>query len=419
MIKSQENYFKKIREDFPILNKKIDGKNLIFVDNASSTQKPKILISSIVDFYENNYSNIHRGNYYLSEKSSSMFENTRKKVANFINSEMQEVIFTCGATNSLNLIGNGILDELFAGDEILLSVHEHHSNLVIWQQVAKKKNLVLKYVNLTSDFKLDLDDLKLKLSSKTKIVSIGYVSNVLGIINPINEISFIIKKKNSKIIFIVDAAAAIPHIKIDVKKLNVDFLTFSAHKMCGASGVGVLFGKYEMLQKLNPLSFGGNMIDEVSFENSSFAKIPEKFEAGTSNIEGVISFGNVLDYLENIGYENINLWEKELIGYFLKKVKKLKNIEVYGPLTSKDRVGIFSFNVKGIHSHDVSTILDKEGISIRGGHHCCMPLHEEILKIPASNRISFYFYNTKQEINKIIEILEKIEEIYNSGDFLL
>ncbi|MCA9497455.1 MAG: SufS family cysteine desulfurase [Nanoarchaeota archaeon] len=410
------DYFKEKRKNFPILKQKVHGKKLVYVDNGATTQKPKVMLEAINDFYLNYNSNIHRSAHNLAEKADINFEATRQKVANLINANSNEIVFTSGTTDSLNKIVFGLEVQIKKGDEIILSVMEHHANLVPWQELAKKTGAVLKFVHLTSSFSLDMDELERLVSSKTKVVAIAHVSNVLGTVNPIKKISKLVKKVGA--FFVVDAAQSLPHMKIDVKKIDCDFLSFSAHKMCGPTGVGVIYGKYSSLEKLNPIVFGGDMIDEVAFEKSSYNEIPYRFEAGTPNIEGVIAFGRVIDYLQDIGLNRIHKYEELLLKYFLEKVKEVENFELLGPWSMKDRAAVFSFNIKGIHSHDISAILDKEGIAIRGGHHCAMPLHDKY-DFSSSSRISFYFYNTIEEIDYIISVLKKVEEKFEKGDFLL
>lgn len=406
----------KIRKDFPILKEKVNGHKLVYVDNSATTQKPKIVIDSLVEYYTKYNSNVHRGIHTLSEKATSEYENVRNKVAKFINCSENEIVFTKGTTDSLNLVAFGLAHLLKKGDEIVISQMEHHANFVPWQEVAKRTGAILKFIPIKSDFTLDLDSAKKLITSKTKIVSVTHISNVLGTINPIKKIADIAHSKNA--IFIVDGAQSIPHMKIDVKKLGCDFFAFSSHKMCGPTGVGVLYGKYELLEKMNPIYFGGDMIYEVEFNKSTYAKAPIKFEAGTPNISDVIAFGSAINYLESIGMKNIEEYEKELTNYFLEKVKSVEGFELFGSSKVSNRCSVFSFNIKGVHSHDVSSILDNYGIAIRGGHHCAMPLMK-ILNTCATSRISLYFYNTKSEIDYIIKCLKKVESEFEKGEFLL
>jgi len=416
MEKGNLNNFNKIREDFPILNQKINNYDLIYVDNSATTQKPKIVINEINNFYSKYNSNIHRSAHTLADISDKKFEDVRTKIANFINCEKTEVIFTSGATQSLNMIAFGLEDEIKENDEIVLSEMEHHANLVAWQEIAKRKKAILKFIPITKNFELDYKKAEELISNKTKVVSIIHVSNVLGTINDIEKIENFTKKVGAY--FILDSTQAVPHLKINFKKINCDALVFSSHKMLGPTGVGVLIGKKKFLEKLKPSLFGGDMIDEVFLEKSTYRKAPFKFESGTPNISGVIGFGKAIEYLENIGMLNLENHEKELIKYFLEKIKEVKNFNLYGSKKIKNRIGVFSFNINGIHSHDLGSILDKNGIATRGGHHCAMPLHNK-LNINSTTRISFYFYNTKDEINKIIEVLKNAKKIFDKGEFLL
>jgi len=422
-------YFGKVRLDFPILKTKINGKKLIYVDNAATSQKPNIVIDVICNFYKKYNSNIHRGISSLTNKATEMFDNSRKVVADFVGVDFENVIFTSGATDSINIVARGLTSKLKKGDEILISAIEHHANLVTWQNLAKKTGAIIKYFGLGDNFDLDLDDFNKKLSKKTRIVAVSYASNVLGTVNNITEISSIVreynKKENFETLIVVDATAAIAHKKIDFNKLNIDYLVFSSHKIYGPSGVGVLIGRKKSLELLDENKFGGGMIDEVFLEKSTFTNLPYSLEAGTPNIEGVVGFGIAIEYLEKVGFDKIIAWEEDIMDYFLEKINKSSRLKDKFVLYGKkkydfgERVPIFSFNLEGIHSHDVSTILDNNGIIIRAGHHCAMPLHNEVLKIVSSNRISFSFYNTIEEIDFIIEILEKVFDEFENGDFLL
>ncbi|MFW6286252.1 MAG: SufS family cysteine desulfurase [Nanoarchaeota archaeon] len=408
------NYFKNKRLDFPILNQTIKNHKLVYVDNGASTQKPQQVINSIVDIYENYYSNIHRGVHTLSESCTEKYEDVRNKAAKFINASRDEIIFTKGTTHGLNMTAFGLKHLLKENDEIILSDMEHHANLVPWQEIAKEKNLKLKFIKRNKDFSINLEHLKDIITNKTKIVSIPHISNVLGVINNIKKIEKITHNKGAYLI--IDGAQSLPHMKIDVKKLNCDILSFSSHKMCGPSGVGILYGKKKILEKLKPFEYGGDMINEVNLQHSTYNKIPYRFEAGTPNIEGVIGFGSAIDYLNEITMDKIEKYENILTEHFLEKIKKLNNIQIHGPLKSKNRASVFSFTVKNIHPHDVSTILDQKGIAIRGGHHCAMPL-TKTLGVCATCRISFYFYNTIEEIDYIIQVLSQINDIFKNKAF--
>lgn len=401
-MKLDNNAAKQLKKDFPIFK---NHKNLVYLDNAATTQKPKQVIKKIKDFYENSNANIHRGVYDLSEVSTELYEQSRKIVANFINANEKEIIFTKGTTDSLNFLSYA-LESLISKNknEIVLTEMEHHSNLIPWQQLAKRNNLKLKFIKMDNNFNLDLEDAKEKITDKTAIVSVLHVSNSLGSINPIEEIIKISKQK--KAITVIDAAQSVPHMKIDVKKLDCDFSTFSGHKMLAPFGIGVLYGKKELLEKLSPFEFGGGMIKRVSLNESEFANIPERFEAGTPNIEGAVAFGEAIRYLEKVGMKNIEAWEKQLLKYTLEKIRKIENIEIYN---SKNSSGILSFNLKGIHPHDVASMLNDYGIAVRAGHHCNMPLMKK-LGISGTVRASFYLYNTFEDIDKLVDSIKKIRE---------
>ncbi len=411
-----DKYFKEKRKDFLVLNQNINGHKLVYLDSAATALKPKILIDGIVDFYSNYTANVHRGSHFLSMKASDNYEAVRNKVSNFINAKSEkEIVFLKNASEALNLVAKSFEKKLKKNDEILLTHMEHHANLVPWQELAKKTGAKLRFIPFNDNYQIEVDTFKSLINDNTKILAINHASNVLGTINDIETFSNIAKKKN--IIVVVDASQSIAHQKIDVQKLSCDFLAFSAHKICGPSGVGILWAKYNYLNEMEPIIFGGDMIYEVGLFSSTYNIAPYKFEAGTPNIEGVIGLGFAIDYLNEIGFDKIEKYEKELIEYFFKKSSEIKDLKIYGSLDSKNRLALFSFNIKGIHSHDLSDILDKYGIAVRGGHHCAMPLMG-ILNIPASCRASFYFYNTKEEIDYLIEILKKVKKIYESGVFL-
>ena len=397
----------KIRKDFPILNVKVHGKPLVYLDNAATTQKPKVVIDAITDYYENYNANIHRSIHKLGEEATKAYEEAHRKVADFINADFEEVIFTKSTTESLNLLAYSLTNQLKPGDEIVISEMEHHSNFVPWQQLALKKNLKLKFIEINKEGLLDENSIKENITNKTKIVSLTHVSNVLGTINNIEEIGKIAHENNA--LMIVDAAQSVPHMPVDVKKLDCDFLAFSGHKMLGPTGIGVLYGKKELLQKMDPFLYGGDMIKEVTFENTTFNDLPWKFEAGTANIAQAIGLGAAIDYLNKIGMENIESYEKELVRYAYDKLSGIEEIEIYGP---KERSGLISFNVKNIHAHDTAQILDGEGIAVRAGHHCAMPLASK-LGIVASARASFYLYNTQEEINKLFDGIKKVIEVFS------
>tara|TARA_Y100000310_G_scaffold77162_1_gene73722 strand:- start:6810 stop:8024 length:1215 start_codon:yes stop_codon:yes gene_type:complete len=397
---------KKLKKDFPIFK---NNKDLIFLDNASTTQKPKQVINAIKEFYKNSNANIHRGVYKLSQKATEKYENSKKTVAKFINSSPEEIIFTKSTTEGINSLAY-TLPSIFPNgkNEIVLTEMEHHSNLIPWQQLAKRKKMKLKFIKVKNDFTLDMKDAKSKVTNKTAILSVVHVSNSLGTINPIKELIKIAKKKNT--LTIIDAAQSVPHMKVDVKNLDCDFLVFSGHKMLGPLGIGVLYGKKHLLEKLQPFNFGGGMIKKVSLENAEWNSIPEKFEAGTQNIAGAVGLTEAIKYIKKIGIKNIEKREKELMKYSLKKLKKIKGIKIYN--SEKNTSGILSFNLKNIHPHDIASLLDDYEIAIRAGHHCTMPLMKK-LGIFGTVRIGFYFYNTKEDINKLIKSLNKINKKFN------
>ncbi|MBI2208502.1 cysteine desulfurase [Candidatus Woesearchaeota archaeon] len=399
----------KIRKDFPILKVKVNGKPLVYLDNAATSQKPKQVIDSVTDFYENYNANIHRSIHKLGEQATAAYENAREKAADFINADSGEIVFTKGTTESLNLVAYSLSNELKENDEIVLTQMEHHSNLVPWQQIAKKKKAKVRFAEIDSKGELKTDQFNELINKRTKIVSVVHASNVLGTINDVGKIGKIAREK-SDACFIVDAAQSAPHMKVDVKKMNCDFLAFSGHKMLAPTGIGVLYGKKDLLERMQPFLYGGHMIKEVTFNDSKWNDIPWKFEAGTASIAQAIGLGAAIDYLKMAGMEKIAQHENELAEYAMEKLSEIKEVEIYGPSAGK-RVGVVSFNVKGVHAHDTSAILDSEGIAVRAGHHCAMPLHS-VLGITASARASFYLYNTKEEADKLIQGIRKVIKVF-------
>ncbi|MEM2954900.1 MAG: cysteine desulfurase [Candidatus Nanoarchaeia archaeon] len=399
----------KIREDFPILKRSWNGKPLIYLDNAATTQKPKAVIQAITDFYSLHNANIHRGRHKLSQEASDLYEDAHKKVAKFIGAKgMEEIIFTRNATESLNLIANCL--DWQKGDEVIVSEMEHHSNLIPFLMLQNRKGVKIKYIPVNNEGKLKIDELKSLITAKTKLVSCVHVSNFLGTVNQINEIGKICKEKD--VLFAVDGAQSAPHMQINVKKLNCDFFAFSAHKMCGPTGIGILWAKKELLEEMSPFLGGGEMIKEVNYHNFSTNILPWKFEAGTPNIAGGYAFGVALEYLSKIGFENVEKHEKELISIIMEFFSKMPQIEIYGPKEVKERGGLISFNIKGINHHDVATILDeKANIAVRSGHHCVMPLHKKY-GINGSVRASVYIYNTKEEIEVFCNTVKEIVNIF-------
>lgn len=396
----------KIREDFPIFK---NNPNLVFLDNASTTQTPKVVIDSIKNYYEKYNSNIHRGIYKIAEKATARFEDTRDKIASFIGANNREsIVFTKGTTESINLISNSWGSNLKNGDEVLITEMEHHSNIIPWQLICQKQGATLKYIPIQKNGKLNLNNIDQLLTKKTKIVCIIHQSNVFGIINPIEKI-IKLAHDNDALVF-VDAAQSVPHGEINVSTLDCDFLAFSGHKMLGPTGVGVLYAKPEILNQMNPFMGGGEMIANVTMEQSTWNKIPWKFEAGTPNIAQVIGLGSAIDYLNEIGMKNIIKYENELLQYAQKKLEQIPEITIYG--NSKNKGAIISFNINNIHPHDVSHLLDNSDIAIRAGHHCAQPIMDR-LNISATNRISLYLYNTKTEIDKLCTELNKTYNLFN------
>ncbi|MEK6974383.1 MAG: cysteine desulfurase [Nanoarchaeota archaeon] len=402
----------KIKKDFPVLNQKFYGRNFIFLDSAATTQKPKQVIEKIKEYYEKYNSNVHRGIYKISVEASKEYEGSRERVRKFINANStKEIIFTKNATESINLVAYSYSRLLKKGDEILLSKMEHHSNIVPWQLMAKRHGFKLRFIDVNKDGTLG----QIKFNKNTRIISITQMSNVLGTINNVKDIAKKAHKNNC--IIIVDAAQSVPHMKVDVQDLDADFLVFSGHKMLASTGIGILYGKENLLEKMEPFLAGGDMIKEVALENTTYNDLPWKFEAGTQNIEGVISLKAAIEYLEGIGMKKIELHEKELLKYALEKIQKIRDIEIHSSLNAEKKGCIISFNIKGIHPHDVATILDEQGIAVRSGHHCCQPLMN-LLNISGSCRASFYIYNTKKDVDALIKGLEKANYIFKKQNGL-
>ena len=400
-----------LRNDFPIFRKKINGKELVYLDNASTTQKPNSVIESITDFYTNYNSNIHRAVYQLAEEATALYEQSREKIANFINVSPEEIIFTRNTTESINLIAHSwARTNLKKDDGIAISELEHHSNIVPWQILSQEIGTRLEYVGIDDNGFLDLEYLVDLISSKkVKLVSLSHMSNVLGTIVPIERIIKIAHENNIPVL--VDGAQSVPHMPVDVKKMDCDFLVFSAHKMLGPTGVGVLYAKKEFLEKMRPFMGGGDMIKEVFKFHTNYNEVPYKFEAGTPNIADVVGFGAAIDYLEKIGMENVRKHEIELTEYALKSILSMKYVTVYGPRDPNYRGGVISFNIADIHPHDLATIMNDHGIAIRSGHHCAQVLMQR-LDVPATSRASFYIYNTKEEIDKFVNAIKEAGRIF-------
>jgi len=397
----------KIRADFPILKRKVNGKPLVYFDNAATSQKPKVVIDAIVNYYSNYNANIHRGVHTLSQEATVAYEQARQKIRSHFNAKhSHEIIFTSGTTHSINLVATGFTSFLKKGDEVIVSTLEHHSNIVPWQMLCERTGAILKVIPINEEGELLMDNYDNLLSNKTKLVFVNHISNALGTINPIEKI--IKKAHDVGAAVLIDGAQACPHIKPDVQELDVDFYVASAHKMCGPTGIGMLYGKEEWLNKLPPYQGGGEMIKEVTFEKTTYADLPHKFEAGTPNIAGGIAFGVAIDYLNTIGFDNIADYEKELLDYGTKKLLAIEGLRIYG--TSPYKTSVISFNIEELHPYDIGSIIDKLGIAVRTGHHCAQPIMD-FYKIPGTVRASFSFYNTKEEIDKLAEALQKAKKM--------
>lgn len=392
----------KIRADFPILNREVHGKKLVYFDNGATSQTPQVVIDAIVDYYSNYNANIHRGVHTLSQEATDKYEEARLKIQNHFNAKHSyEVILTAGTTNSINIVASGFSSILKEGDEIIVSSLEHHSNIVPWQMLCEKTGAILKVIPMDEDGSLRMDVYHELLNSKTKLVFCNHVSNALGIINPIEEIIHAAHKFGAYVL--IDGAQAVPHIKPNVQDLDVDFYVASAHKMCGPTGVGVLYGKEELLNMLPPYQGGGEMIETVTFEKTTYAGLPHKFEAGTPNICGGIAFGAAIDYMNAIGFDAIAEQENELLAYGTQELEKIEGLKIYG---TTNKASVISFNLEGIHPYDVGSILDKLGVAVRTGHHCAQPIMN-FYCIPGTVRASFAFYNTKEEIDILVAAVKK------------
>ena len=396
-----------IKEDFPILK----NRDIAYLDSGATSQKPQVVIDAVEEFYKKYNANPHRGAYALSQEATDIYENTRTKISKFINAKhREEIIFSKNATESLNLIAYSYgLENLKENDEIVISIMEHHSNLVPWQKVAKVKNAKLKYMYINDNFELSMEEIENKITEKTKIVGITHISNVLGTINPVKEIIDYAHKKGA--IVVVDASQSIPHQKIDVQALDADFLVFSGHKMLAPLGIGVLYGKKELLEKMSPFLMGGDMIEYVYEQETTFASLPNKFEAGTQNVEGVVGLGAAIDYIENLEYKKIQEKEENLVKYARQKLEELDFLELYLTKNEEHHSAVISFNVKGIHPHDIASILDSEGVCVRSGNHCAQPLMR-FLNIDSTCRASFSFYNTKEDVDRLVEALKKAYKMF-------
>ena len=388
----------KIRKGFPILQRTVHGKPLVYFDNAATSQTPQIVIDTIVDYYSNYNANIHRGVHTLSQEATDNYEQARIKIQKHFNAkEAYEIILTSGTTHSINIVAAGFASLLNKDDEIIVSALEHHSNIVPWQMLCEKTGAILKVIPMNEEGSLQMDVYHNLLNENTKLVFCNHVSNALGTINPIKEIIDAAHKVNAAVL--IDGAQATPHIKPDIQALDVDFYVASAHKLCGPTGVGLLYGKQEWLEKLPPYQGGGEMIETVSFKKTTYAGLPHKFEAGTPNICGGIAFGTAIDYMNSVGFNEISSYEKELLEYGTQELLKIEGLKIYG--TSKEKTAVISFNVNEIHPYDIGSILDKLGVAVRTGHHCAQPIMD-FYKIPGTIRASFSFYNTKEEIDILV-----------------
>jgi cysteine desulfurase/selenocysteine lyase len=395
-----------VRKDFPILSREVHGRSLVYLDNAATTQKPRQVIEELVRYYETYNANVHRGVHTLSEEATDAYEKAREKVNRFISSQYgpEGIVFTRNTTESINLVasswGRANLNE---GDEVVISVAEHHSNMIPWQLITQERGAVLRYVDIDDEGRLRMDSLAEVVGPRTKMIAVAHASNVLGI-NPVQEIAAIAHAHGA--LLLVDGAQSVPHLPVNVEELGCDFLAFSAHKMLGPTGIGVLWGRPALLKKMDPYQGGGSMISRVTMEGSTWADLPEKFEAGTPNIADAIAFGAAIEYLEALGMENVRAHELEVTAYALEELSKVPAVTVYGPKTAEERVGVVSFNLGDVHPHDLSQVLDQYGVAVRAGHHCAQPLHRR-LDCTATARASFYLYNTKAEVDVLVEAVKE------------
>ena len=395
----------KVRADFPILSRTINGKPLVYFDNGATSQKPQIVIDAISKYYKEINANIHRGVHTLSQLATDAYEISRGKLQSHINAKFShEVIFTSGTTHGINAVANGFASILKPGDEVLVSALEHHSNIVPWQMLCEKTGAVLRVIPMNEDGELIMAEFDKLLSDKTKIVTVNHISNALGTVNPVKYM--IDKAHEFGAAILIDGAQAVPHLKPDVQALDCDFYVFSGHKICGPTGVGILYGKEAWLDKLPPYQGGGEMIKEVTFEKTTYAELPHKFEAGTPDIAGGIVLGTAVDYMNSVGFDNIQQQELELLEYATKRLLEIEGLKIYG--TAKEKTSVVSFNIEGIHPYDIGTIIDKLGIAVRTGHHCAQPIMD-FFKIPGTIRASFAFYNTKEEIDVMVQAVKKAQ----------
>jgi cysteine desulfurase / selenocysteine lyase len=403
---------KELKQLFPILNQEVNGHPLVYLDSAATSQKPTSVIEAVSNYYRLDNSNVHRGVHTLGTRATDAYEGAREKIRKFINAKStQEIVYTRGTTTALNLVASSYgKANIGEGDEIIITYMEHHSNLIPWQQVAKQTGATLKYFPLQEDGTLTIEDVRSTITPNTKIVALTMVSNVLGTMNPIKEIAQIAHENGA--VIVVDGAQGAPHLGIDVQDLDIDFLAFSGHKMCGPTGIGVLYGKKQLLENMEPIEFGGEMIDFVGLHESTWKELPWKFEGGTPIIAGAIGLGAAIDFLQEIGLDNILEHEHKLAAYALEKMSTIEGLTIYGPAEAENRAGVITFNLSDVHPHDVATVLDAEGIAVRAGHHCAQPLMKW-LNVSATARASFYLYNTEEDIDKFVEGLAKTKEYFS------
>ncbi|MBM7565387.1 cysteine desulfurase [Paenibacillus sacheonensis] len=401
-----------IREQFPILHQTINGHPLVYLDSAATSQKPRSVIDAVARYYEHDNANVHRGVHTLGSRATDAYEGAREKTAKFLNAASpQEIIFTRGTTTALNLVASSYARaNCGEGDEIVITQMEHHSNLIPWQQVAKATGAALKYIPLQKDGSIRLEDVEATITDRTKIVSVMYVSNVLGVVNPIKEITAIAHKHGAKMV--VDGAQSTPHMKVDVRDLDCDFYAFSGHKMCAPTGIGALYGKKALLEAMEPIEFGGEMIDDVGLYESTWKELPWKFEGGTPIIAGAVGLGAAIDFLNEIGLDEIEKHEHQLAAYAYDRLGTIEGISIFGPV--HDRVGLVTFMLDDVHPHDVATVLDTKGIAVRAGHHCCQPLMR-FLNVSSTARASFYLYNTEEDVDRLIDGLQQTKEFFGYG----
>ncbi|ARF69028.1 cysteine desulfurase [Paenibacillus larvae] len=398
-----------IRKLFPILNQEMNGHPLVYLDNGATSQKPVSVLDALKKYYEWDNSNVHRGVHTLGSRATDAYEGARSKVVRFIHAKSEkEIIFTRGTTSSINLVASGyVRAHLHEGDEIVITPMEHHSNLIPWQQAAKATGATLKYIPLQPDGTISLEDVENTITERTRFVSVVHMSNVLGLVNPVKEIAAIAHRYGAEIL--VDGAQSTPHMKVDVQDLDCDFFAFSGHKMCGPTGIGVLYGKQTLLEQMEPVEFGGEMIDFVDLYNSSWKELPWKFEGGTPIIAGAVGLAAAIDFLEDIGMEVIDVYDRKLGTYAYERLSEIEGLTVYGPV--RNRTGVITFNLGDVHPHDVATVLDSEGVAVRAGHHCCQPLMRW-LDVTATARASFYLYNTEDDVERLVKALLKTKEYF-------